>query len=543
MSIEEVLKENNKLINPDLYIPSEEAFKFISFIRAAGIEDNNSPEAHYKIADVLFSSDSKDWNVVIECLRGMGKSTLLEYVFIYVSALGYWPGFGPAPMMVFLGASQEGNTKAFFKNIGGKIFASDFLQSLFLLDAKNYRQTDSEIELVNRDGVLTICAGRGMNVNWRGIRSRTGKRPVVLIADDVLTNDIMTSEAVRATVESNWFNSALPALDPIRHKVVYIGTPLNDEDLMHKLKRSNEYRVVRFPLCPKFPCNKEDFESVWPDRFSYEYVLKMYNQFKGAGKTQAFYQEYMLQITDLATLLVEEDDVRWFDLANLVKKKSQYNFYITTDFATSTKKSADFTTIGVFAVSSGGDWLLVDGLCKRQTVQESLVDLFKLVQRWRPISVGIETSGQQGGFISIIESMMMDKNIWFQFASKQGSKEKGIRPARDKVHRFVTGVQPMFKQGKIWLPRVETLSLAQRDLIDLVEELCAELSKFTLAGGVKALTHDDAIDLLNQLSEIDVFSPSTDLPSLEEYENTSRGDSIWGAVDNDMNAGRGSTVF
>ena len=37
-----------------------------------------------------------------------------------------------------------------------------------------------------------------------------------------------------------------------------------------------------------------------------------------------------------------------------------------------------------------------------------------------------------------------------------------------------------------------------------------ELSKFTMAGGVSALKHDDAIDLLNQLSEMELYAPSVD---------------------------------
>lgn len=524
------------------YVPSQEALKFIAFIRAAGIEENNSPEAHYKIADVLFSSDKSDWKTVIECLRGMGKSTLIEYVFIYVSALGFWPGFGKVPFIVFLGASQEGNVKAFYKNIAGKIFQSDFLMSLFLLDSKNYRQTDSEIELVNKDGVMTISQGRGMSVNWRGIRSRTGARPTVLIADDVLSNEVMTSETIRHTVETNWFNSALPAIDSRKSKIIYIGTPLDEEDLMHKLKKSGVYRIIRFPLCSKFPCTEDEYDSVWPARFSYEYATELYGQFKSAGRTQSFYQEYMLEITDLTTLLVAEEDIRWYDRDILIKNKHQYNFYISSDLATSTKKVADFTTLGVWAVSSNSDWLLVDGICKRQTVQETLEDLFRLVSKWKPLSVGLETNGQQGGFISIIEDMMLQRNIWFEFASKQGSREKGIRAARDKVHRFTTGVQPMFKRGKIWLPRVEQIGPQDYALIELVEELCRELSRFTLAGGVKALSNDDAIDLLNQLSEMDLYTPSSDTVSLEQKEASPDID-YWGDFEDDELNRSGSTIF
>lgn len=532
-----VVKMSNAVA--DKYVPSDEALKFIAFLRATGNEENTSPEAHYKIADVLFSSDKKDWKVVIECLRGMGKSTVVEYVFIYVAALGYWPGFGKVPFIVFLGASQEGNVKAFFKNVAGKIENSTFLKSLLTIK----RQVDNEIELVNKDGVETIAAGRGMSTNWRGIRSRTGKRPTVLIADDVLPNDVMTSEVIRKTIETNWFNSALPALDPMKHKVIYIGTPLSEADLLHQLKNSGSYRLIRFPLCPKFPVAEEEFESIWPDRFTYEYAKDLFDQYKAAGTTQSFYTEYMLEITDLTTLLVDEEDIMWYDPSVVIKNKAAYNFYISTDFATSTKKSADFSTIGVWAVSSNGNWMLVDGQCKRQTMQENIDDLFRYNQRWKPLSVGIESSGQQGGFISIMRDMMLTRNNFITFAKKPGSREPGIRPIKDKVHRFVTGVQPKFKQNKVWLPKPELTKLSNPALYELVEEMTAELSKFTLAGGVKALAHDDAIDLLNQLSEMEIYLPSEDAG--EETTKIGEDGTMWLGLwdEEEEESTGGSTIF
>ena len=79
---------------------------------------------------------------------------------------------------------------------------------------------------------------------------------------------------------------------------------------------------------------------------------------------------------------------------------------------------------------------------------------------------------------------------------------------KDKVQRFVTGVQPKFKQGKVWIPKPELIKASNYPLFVLVEELVAELSKFTMAGGVTALKHDDALDLLNQLSEMETYAPS-----------------------------------
>jgi len=529
----------------EIYIPSEAALKFISFIRATGNEDLPSPEIHYKMGDKLFSSKEEDKNVLEECCRGVGKSTIAEYAVIYAAAMGEWPGFGKCPFIIFLGASAEGNVKSFFKNVANKIESSEFLKQVI----KVKRVTDKEIELVNSDGIEMFIAGKGMNVNWRGARSPSGHRPSVLLADDILHNDSATSETIRNTIESNWFASALPALSP-KHKVIYIGTPINEDDLLHKLKNSGSYSVVRFPLCDRFPVPENEYNSVWPENFTYKYALDMYNQYKSAGTTQLFYQEYMLEVTDLSTLLVEEEDVQWFDPTLVIKNKYNYNFYIVTDFATSSKKSADFSTIGVVAISSNNDWLLVDGQCKRQGMQENIDDTFRYVKKWNPLSVGIESSGQQGGFISIMQEMMMKLNIWFTFAKKKGSKEPGIRPMKDKFHRFVTGVQPKFKQNKVWLPKPEITAKTNPKLHELVEELVHELSRFTLAGGVKALTHDDAIDLFNQLSEMEVFIPAGGGVVFDQEEEELKGlkdrewKNVWGDFEEHESEYRNSsTVF
>jgi hypothetical protein len=137
----------------------------------------------------------------------------------------------------------------------------------------------------------------------------------------------------------------------------------------------------------------------------------------------------------------------------------------------------------------------------------------------------------------------MKRNIWFTFAKKPGSRDVGIRPVKDKVHRFVTGVQPKFKQNKIWLPKPELAALVSPRLVALVEEMVHELSRFTLAGGVKSLAHDDAIDLLNQLSEMDVYTPSSeaDLTVSKATEDGLIWESVWDTDDDDYETS--STVF
>ena len=69
----------------EVYVPSAESLKFISFIRASGIEDNASAELHYKLADKYFSNDKQ---VVVEAFRGSAKSSLMEWFILYTAAMG-----------------------------------------------------------------------------------------------------------------------------------------------------------------------------------------------------------------------------------------------------------------------------------------------------------------------------------------------------------------------------------------------------------------------------------------------------------------------
>jgi len=517
------------------YIPSPEALKFIAFIRAAGVEDNANAEIHYKLADKYFSTDKQ---ILIEAFRGSAKSTMMEWFILYIVAMGELPNFGRVQFIAFIGDSMENGVKNMFRNLAGKIDRSEFLQGLIKVN----RKTDSEMEMANVDGVELNLKGYGASTNIRGVRYK-GVRPDMVILDDITTNEAMTSETIQNTINNNFYKSVIPALHPTRYKLFFIGTPISERDLLHQLSDNPEWTIHKFPICEKFPCKKEEFVGNWSDRFPYEAVKSKYDMLKAAGQAQSFYQEYMLEITDLTTLLVNEDDVKWFDPSTIRKNRDGYNFYIATDFATSTKKSADFSVIGVFAINNNNDWMLVDGQAKRQTMQENIDDIFRYVKRWNPLSVGIETSGQQGGFISIINEEMQKRNIWFTLAKKEGSKEVGIRPVKDKVHRFVTGVQPKFSQNKVWFPKPEIAKATNPNLFELVEEMVHELSKFTLAGGVKALAHDDAIDTLNQFSEMEKYVPSVSHDDSSYFQDT-KNDVIWGSfADDELPEGTGSTIF
>jgi predicted phage terminase large subunit-like protein len=220
----------------------------------------------------------------------------------------------------------------------------------------------------------------------------------------------------------------------------------------------------------------------------------------------------MLRIMSDEDRLITDSDIRWYKRESVLNNKGIFNFYITTDFATSEKTSADFSVISVWAYNANGDWFWIDGICKKQTMEKNVDELFRLSQMYKPQQVGIEVTGQQGGFIQWIEGEMMTRNIWFTIASDNNSSNPGIRPNTNKMVRFNI-VVPWFKTHKIYFP--EELKL-DPIIVEAMDEL-----KLASAGGFKS-KHDDFIDTISMLGSLTPWKPSQDIPIQESTQS-----SIW----------------
>lgn len=371
---------------------------------------------------------------------------------------------------------------------------------------------------------------RTHNTGVRGAKEM-GQRPQLAILDDLVSDEDARSATVVETIENTIYKAVSKALHPTNQKMVFIGTPFNANDPLYKAVESGAWTVSVFPICAKFPVTEEEFKGSWEDRFTYEYVKLEYDEAIALGKPENFNQELMLRIMSEEDRLIKNDDIVWRSRRRVLENKSNYNFYITTDFATSSKKGADYSVLSVWAYTNNKDWMLVDGVCKQQLMDQNIKDLFRLVSMYKPLGVGIEVTGQQGGFVRWITNEMMDKNIYFNLLSSKNNGEPGIRPTSDKITRFNT-VLPMFKQKKVWFAEEMKDTDFGRELLD---ELINVSKK-----GFKS-KHDDVSDTISMLTEFDAYAPSEEAPSVvEEFEVNS---DIWGSFDTDKGTSGGSTIF
>ena len=217
--------------------------------------------------------------------------------------------------------------------------------------------------------------------------------------------------------------------------------------------------------------------------------------------------------------VILDSDIVWYKRSNVLDNKGLFNFYITTDFATAGGVKNDYSFISVWAYNHNGDWLWVDGVCRRQLMDKNIDDLFRLASLYRPQSVGIEVSGQQGGFLPWVQNEMMNRNIYFPLATNIDSNKPGIRPstATSKVQRFNV-VVPWFKAGKMWFPEEKKTS---PELVEMMEEL-----RYVTVGQFKS-KHDDAIDTISMLASLKTWKPSQEAPKDD------KGNDIWDDLDSE----------
>jgi predicted phage terminase large subunit-like protein len=487
--VEDYLNHINYAVDPR-YVPSDFALEFVTFIKLVNGgrgEENKTPLVHYYMLDTLTQGGNRVINL---CHRGSAKTTLMgEYLFLYLATYGELPGLGPVDIAMYVSDSIENGVKNMRKNLEFRWENSAFLREY----VPRIQFTDIRWEFENADGKRLIVKGYGAKTGVRGAKEM-GKRPQLAVLDDLISDEDARSAVVIAAVEDTVYKAVNYALHPTKNTIIWSGTPFNANDPLYKAVGSGAWEVNVFPVCEQFPCEREDFRGSWPDRFTYDYVKDQYDKAVMLGKVNTFNQELMRMILD--------SDIGWYKLDSVLRHKPRFNFYITTDFATSVKESADFSVISVWAYNNVGDWLWVDGICKRQLMDKNIDDLFRLAQMYKPQQVGIEVTGQQGGFIQWIMEQMMERNIYFPLASEGNNNRPGIRPNTNKMVRFNT-VVPLFKARKIFFP-------IERKNEGPMQEALNELSLASVSGFKSK--HDDFIDTISMLSSLTPWKPSEEAP-------------------------------
>jgi predicted phage terminase large subunit-like protein len=491
--------------------PSKFALTFVNFIKLVNGgqgEDNKTPIVHYDMLDQL---EHHTHNLFVAS-RGLGKTSILEYLILFIAVYGGLPikGYEDLSVGMFIADTMDNGVSSLKMQLQSRYDNSEFLQKYI----PKVKILEGRFEFTNLNNHKLFIKGFGVTSGVRGFKAY-GKRPQFSLSDDLMSDKNANSPTIINDIEQIIYGAVEQALySPTKKLVIWTGTPFNKKDPLYKAAGSDAWNTRVYPICESFPCSRKEFVGAWEDRFPYEKVKKEFDRLLSIGMVEVFNKELMLRIISDEDRLVSKEDIVWFKRDNVLKNKDRYNFYITTDFAVSDKHSADYSVILVWAYTSNGDWLLVDGVCNKQLMDRNIDDLFNFVAQYKPFEVGVEITGQQKGFISWMYNEMVIRNCYFTFASDKKSKEAGIRPSTDKLTRFST-VVPLFKSKKIWFPE-------ELKGTTLIIEALDEILHVTTSG-MKA-RHDDINDCISQLPLLKAWKPSEEMVGKQNYSGVYESD-------------------
>lgn len=289
-----------------------------------------------------------------------------------------------------------------------------------------------------------------------------------------------------ADVKQQVFEEILrPALADRKGDCLFIGTPKGrnhfyDLYIYADSEEDDSFKAWHF--------TSYDNETLDPDEI---------NLAKKSMSSFAFRQEFMSSFEALGSEIFKEDWVQFSDDAPEIG-----DYYIAVDLAgfedpssrSKKNKRLDSTAISVVKVNEQG-WHVEDVIHGRWTLEKTAQKIFNAVDRYRPMSVGIERGIAKQAVMSPLTDMMRRNNRFFRIEELTHGNQK-------KTDRIVWALQGRFENGLVTLAKGEWNS-----------EFLDQLFQFP-----NHLVHDDLIDSLAYIDQLAKVAYHTDWIEEDEYE-------------------------
>ena len=418
---------------------------------------SESPDFHYDMADHLMNKDLKQVNIIAP--RGHAKSSIVGGVFPLWHVM-----FDKGPKLIVLISRTQDHAVKLLGTIKDVLDYSQNFRQLFGYWGMNSARSWSKSEIELKDGTMIVCKGTGQQL--RGIK-HGNQRPTLIILDDPEDeNNTKTAEAMEHNLR--WLlQSAIPSLDPTKGRLAIIGTPIHQRCIVETLKDMSGWDNLLYK--PNLDTNTALWESWHP----IEKLRQKKKELESINRVSVFYREYMCEVVGDEDQLFKESYINYYDgklihdeegnafikLTYLNHKETDeqrpVNVFMGVDPASSTRQTADYSTIVPVAIDNEGNRFVLPYYRKRATpmsLAEAIIDYFKI---YKPEKVRIESVGYQEMLREYVRTRCEEKNIFIS-----GLEIKEI-PRSSKSVRLET-MEPYFAQDKFYM---------RKDMQELKDEL------------------------------------------------------------------------
>lgn len=264
-------------------------------------------------------------------------------------------------------------------------------------------------------------------------------RPDRAYLDDIENKQNTASSSV---VDANWkklYLELIPAMDTELGKIRFTGTPLADDCMIARAQASDRWTHGKFPICDG-DLSDASTQSLWPERYSMEWIRKRRDDWAAEGLLSAFNQEYMLIAAGAQGKPFNESMLRFQDVAPraYTPRKIIIDPARTVEVKTSDQTGyVDVSRIGtkIYVHKSGGEYWQPDAI---------VTGAFRLSKEADYAEVCIEKNSLDDWLLQPIRAHML--------LTGQMLKVRTLNAPQDRNKaQFIMGLQPFFNAGDIIL--------------------------------------------------------------------------------------------
>jgi len=393
---------------------------------------DTTPEFHKEIIDVWTNSSRY---ALVVAFRGAAKSTLAEEHMILGSC------FGEFKYGVIVGNSYPRACER-LSAIKHELANNEVLIALF---GDMVGPTWAESEIVLSNGVKIQAFGARQSL--RGAK-HNDSRPDFVLVDDIEDEELVATEEARRKLMRWIVSSLIPAMDP-HGKLRMIGTPLHPKGAVEIFKKDPQWHAKTFPIRHRDETTGE-MKATWPDRFSMEWINDHEKAYANAGNSVEFAQEYLCVAEDAAT---KPFQTRHIPTQTTCPPFANTPTWIFVDPARTVNAKTSART-GYAAWTWLGNRLLVRKAYGEFHQPDQIIsELFKLDEKFSPVSIGIELDGLEEFLNQPLRAAMVERGRTLPI--------RGMRAPKGK-DQFIMGLQPFFQAGDV---------MFEEAMPDLVAEL------------------------------------------------------------------------
>lgn len=302
---------------------------------------------------------------------------------------------------------------------------------------------------------------RDMTIQTAGIgTSITGLHYDVILLDDVVILENSGSDAERSKVET-WY-SLLSSIKNTDSVTKAVGTRYHPKDLYNslinmKMESYDETGEV-IDLVNVYTVSQEvveeDDEFLWPRQmvvhagahkwygFNKQELAKKRAEYLNAMQ---FYAQYYNNPNDPANsnhvnfTYYDKQHLGWSG-RNWTVKGNKLNVYAAIDFASTMKKTSDYTAIAVIGIDAHRNiFILAIDRFKTDKISVMCDHLDALYEKWQWLKLLAEVDGQQNLVVEQVKETNRDRGVYYTIEKEKHNTDKTIRTFSILEPRYAAG--------------------------------------------------------------------------------------------------------